>query len=89
MEGKHDFTVLNNGVLRKGDNLVKRQKACETFTYDILPTLTRLYHSNEDLTNEQISMVAKRIVFNVSTIVIQARLLLNQAFCHSCILKNT
>ena len=30
--GKPDFIVLNNGVLRKGNNLVKRQKACETFT---------------------------------------------------------
>jgi len=34
--GKHDFTVLNNGVLRKGNDLVKRQNACETFTYNIL-----------------------------------------------------
>ena len=34
--GKHDFTVLNNGVLREGNDLVKRQKACETFTYSIL-----------------------------------------------------
>ena len=37
----------------------------------VFPALTRLYHSNEDLTDEQISMVAKGIVFNVSTIVIQ------------------
>ena len=77
--GKRDFTVLNNGVPRKGNDLVKRQKACETFTYNILqgcyvqsqpegwfqvgtgdlvfPALTRLYHSIEDLTDEQISMV--------------------------------
>ena len=34
--GKRDFTVLNHGVLKKGNDLVKRQKACEMFTYNIL-----------------------------------------------------
>jgi len=34
--GNRDFTVLNNGVLRKGNNLVTRQKVCEMFTYYIL-----------------------------------------------------
>ena len=77
--GKCEFTILNNGILRNGNKLVKRQKACETFitTYCRVTTcnhnqkggfgmgdlafqaLTRLYHSNEDLTDKQISMVAK------------------------------
>ena len=37
----------------------------------VFPAYTHLYHSNEDLNDEQISMVAKGIVSNVSTIVIQ------------------
>ena len=34
--GKHDFTVLNNCVLRNGNDLITRQKVCELFTYNIL-----------------------------------------------------
>ena len=39
--GKHDFTVLNNGVLRKGNDLVTRQKVCETLTCNIIIAVLR------------------------------------------------